>query len=265
MSVLDRLLNPVGKEITLPSNGVFSGPNSVTVRGFITKDDKDLLLIDPEFPMGQLRQVVKNLVIDPDDFVLDNLVDADIVAILTAARIMTYGDEVDLELVCGHCDATEAKVFSLNDIEVTYLKEAPQGMKLKLKKSKIEIIYHILTVAEQKVIEHNTKNTAKMIGTGNKLEDIRAAYAAGMIDMVSEKGEVINLTPLDKKAIVENMPKQDALKWAKDREKYDCGHKFSTTVTCPACEEESEHVFVIGYDFFYTPMSQVLTSSIQIF
>jgi len=267
MSVLDRLMNPIGKEITLPSNGMFGGPSTVTVRGFVTKDDKDLLLVDSEFPMGQLRQIVQNVVIKPEDLMIDKLVEADVIAILTAARIMTYGDEVELSLVCGHCGAVAEKTFSLDKLKVTNLKGAPQGLKLTLKVSNVDIIYKLLTIGEQKVIEQNLRSTAQVMGDSPNISqsELRTAYAAGMIDMVNDGGELLTLSPLDKKTIVENLPKQDAIDWASDREKYDCGHHFETNNKCKACKEKTTHILVVGYDFFYSPMRKVLTDSIPIY
>lgn len=265
MSVLDRLLNPIGREIQLPSNGVFGGPKTVTVRGFVTKDDKDILLIDEKLPTIQLRQVVSNLVINPTDFNIDKCVAADITAILLAARIATFGDEIELNTVCSDCGHSEIKTLSLGSLSGQFLSAAPAGIKLELPSAQIEIIYHVLSIGEQKTIEQNLRNAQKLFNQNIDVELLNSAYTAGMIDLINDGGVVVTMNPIDKQLLVENMSKHDIDVWNQDRAQYDCGYKFNTQFKCSKCKSTAEHTLIIGYDFFYKPMRQVLTTNIVIF
>ena len=137
--VVSKLFEPIGEKVKLPSNGFFGGTKQVTVRGLITKDEKDWIKIDPENPGPALRTLARNVVLEPEKFTLTNLIDADVIAILTVAKAMTYGDKISVRTKCPHCETIQTFEVNITDFPMRFHKKVTFPLSVKLPKSKLTL------------------------------------------------------------------------------------------------------------------------------
>ena len=147
MSIAEKLGLKLGtRNIRLPSNGIFGGPKEVTVRPFVTMDEKFITGIDEYTGEKSIQQLAKSVVIDPP-LNIDDLLDADILFITMVAKCLTYSDIVETQYRCGQCESNNDKTINLFDFETKLLQD--RSFTTTLPKSGLEITYEILTIGKK--------------------------------------------------------------------------------------------------------------------
>ncbi len=166
------------EQVDLPSKGKCypkSNPLSsgvVNLRYMTTKEE-DILSNQQYIQKGNvIEKLLQALIVDNINY--DDLLLGDKDALIMAARILGYGSNYDVELVCSNCNEKRTKtidLFTLKDAEInTDLLNELNEYEFTLPKSGVKLTFKLLTIADDKAINEELKAIGVMNKKLNKKE-----------------------------------------------------------------------------------------------
>jgi len=264
MSVAERLGLKIGsRNIKLPSNGIFGGPQEVTVRPFVTIDEKFIAGIDEYTGEKSIQNLAKNVVTNAP-LNIDDLLDADILFITMIAKCLTYSDIVQTQYLCGQCGTANDKTVNLFDFETKLLQD--RSFTTILPKSGLEITYEILTIGKKNKIETEMNQKYQLMNKTVDLSELEVRQLASAITGIKKDGEEVEVT-LDEKFEVINtlLTKADMEKWADDMMEQDVNPVFDYEDICSNCGTLNKNRLAMTIDFFFTGISKVQSLPLEDF
>lgn len=259
MSVAEKLGLKLGtRKIVLPSNGIYGGETEVTVRPFVTRDEKYITGIDINTGEKSLQQLASSVVIDPEDLEIENLLDADLVFILLVARCLTYGDEVTAQYRCSKCGTDNTHTLNLFDHDIKLL--TADEFNVKLDVSSMKITYEILTIGKRNNLEAQIRQKYNLMKKTVDDEEVEIRALATAVKQVKKGNKIVKLTPEEKYDLINNfLTKADMDQWADSIQENSVNPDFIFDGTCRACDAINNRRLVISPDFFFTRTSTLLS------
>lgn len=199
-------------------------------------------------------QVISNV---PKGFDVRDLLSADLVAVMTLARGLTYGETYKFTTVCPECSEPESHSVKVPDDIGTKSWDYPDfetmeaDMVVLLPHVKDRVVFRHLTIADEIAIETSVRATSKQVTDEARLktglgrpEILRPAYrivsvGGGVPDSMQESIEyVAALRGIDKVALDKAM------------EEKGCGLVFGWNISCPKCQATYPVEVPMALDFF---------------
>lgn len=235
--------------IDLPSEGKFYPEGSPLRSGkidikYMTAREEDILTSTNLIKKGTVLDKLMESLIVTKGVKPDDMLTGDLNAVMIAARILAYGKEYPVELICTSCgekfqhviDLTALDTISASDLSETgeHTVTLPTGM---------VVTFKLLTRGDERAIEAEVDAMKKF---NNSIEGYSSARLKYMITSVNDNS--------DKKMIrefAENMIIRDvrALRQAVRRVAPDVN--FDMTVTCTACDGIVKGRMPFGATFFW--------------
>jgi len=247
---LVALMQPEAEEFLLPSKGILYGFDKVKIRPMTSKEEKKIASVTARNFNQQMISVLKNTVIEPEDFNPLELTIGDYTSLITKLRIFTYGSEYIVEVPCPNCKAISREVYDLYKLDSTWLDEnfkEPYEIKLS---NNVSVLLRLMRVRDDVEID-------QIIQKKRKLQNVPAEdewsyrYAKTIVTIYYEGKEVPNLTFNDKILFFESLKGKDAKKIRDFHAMFDHGIDLRVPYKCRSCEFESDKMVLrIDASFF---------------
>lgn len=228
--------------VKLPSGGIYYKPKKESLKvGYLTASDENLLMSPNIFNDGLVYNLLKNKIYEPG-FDVNQLIEADIQALLIFLRNTSFGSEYNMELV----DPYNNQKFNIkyNFDSLDYIES--------VHKPDVNGFFNFTTTLTKK----NLKLKIINLGEQRELEKIKDQYPKGMvapivtkklekhiveIDGVADKGEIAKF--------ISNLPIRDSKEIQKFLLECEPSLDLVKTVIAPSGEKVS-FTLNFGAEFF---------------
>lgn len=242
--------NPIttlSKEVDVPSNGWFGGPKKVTLRAMMVSEEK-ILYTAKDFNF--IKKLVKACCIEPKDLDIKTLHPNDLIYLLYAIRLITFGSKFTDERKCPECGLKQTIEIDISDMEMTQLETEGLEEKLKVKLPVMGDELQLKLLSQGEIDDIDRK-----ISAGANKGTIRNA---GEYEFISRLKKSIDLkngeqfeSEAHKLAFIEKLNARDLAAIQATLGKIEFG--FDTTVyrECCSCGAEMEVTGTICPEFFH--------------
>lgn len=247
---------PPAELVPLPSCGKLYPADSPlfekdTVEIFpMTAKEEDILSSRALIKQGKaISTLLKSCIVDKSIDV-DKLVIGDRNALLVAIRITGYGREYDAKITCSECSEEQSHCFDLAKLPIKRLKKDPivngsNSFSYMLPQSKKEVVFKLLTGADENDIDQTTKRLKKAAGISGQDNTITLRLLFHLISLGGESDR-------QKLAqIVRFLPASDSRVFRKHIEDISPGIEMLQEVTCGECGNIEEVDVPLGVEFFW--------------
>jgi hypothetical protein len=222
------------------------GGDSVKMRPFVAGDLRTFKSGNDAYRLyfNLLSKIVVETKLSFDELLL-----SDVLAILFAARIVSFGPEYGITYACDNCNSRERAEIDLSTIEVKYANEfdfMPSDIPITLGKG-IEVTAHLPRLKDEKQLNMQLQSM-KRSGTVVD-EDIDRSYLriAMLLDSINGEEEK---SIMKKFEFVNNLPIQALNIFNEKLNECDSGIIPKFFDTCKACGWENELALGMGAEFF---------------
>lgn len=250
----DDAYTPPAAVVPLPSQGKvypigspLAGASVVEVKAMTAKEE-DILTSRTLLKQGKALDVLlKSCVLDRRVDV-DQMLSGDRNAALIAIRITGYGPSYTIKVDCPACEERVEHEFDLARLPIKNLGAEPiqpnsNLFSFKLTVSQKEVIFKLLTGADEQELSSTMERQRKLGGAQEQLITTRLIY-----QIISIGGEQ-DRTRLSR--MVQNMPARDSRELRTYIDKVVSGVDMKQSFSCPRCGEESEVDVPMGTEFFW--------------
>ena len=241
--------------IDLPSKGYFYPEGHPLASGkiemkYMTAKEEDILSTPGLIKQGiVIDKLLQSLIVTKFNY--NDLLTVDKNAIFIAARILGYGKDYEVEIVCPKCDVKSKYVIDLQEfqekeIDWILFTKGTANHSYTLPISKKELTLKFLTHGDEKKIEEDAKAAKKH----NKILGVDAELTTRLRQCIvavdgAEDRATINKT-------VDTMLARDSLALRTHLKEITPDIDTTFTFTCPACGEDTERMAMpIGVGFFW--------------
>lgn len=242
--------NPIttlSKEVDVPSNGWFGGPKKVTLRAMMVSEEK-ILYTAKDFSF--IKKIVKACCIEPKDLDIKTLHPNDLIYLLYAIRLITFGSKYTDERKCPNCGLKQDIEIDISEMEMTQLETEglTEKLKVKLPFDGSELQLKLLSQGELDEIDRRVKNAVQR-GTVKDAEGNE--FMLKLCKIIEEKDGEPFESEKHKLAFIESLTSRDLAAITATVNKIEFG--FNTTVyrECINCGEEMEVTGTICPEFFH--------------
>lgn len=243
-------LKPVIQELAeLPSRGKFYDgkiPETFSIRPMTVNELK--MLYGSSNTMKALNSIIKSVVIDVEDFPVDDLLIGDKFYLAYKIRAITFGPEYNTTIKCPECGKiSKVSIDLIDDIEIDRYPEDMENPRSigKLPVSGDEITVKVISTGELermlKRSEEISKKFPDYVGDPMYIES-----TAFQIDSIN--GKKRSLTDIEQYLM--DMHAKDDLYIMHHLGKYSCGPKTPVLSQCPECGADVRVGIMISEDFF---------------
>ncbi len=238
--------------IDLPSNGWFYPPNSPLASGqvemkYLTAREEDILTSTNLIQKGVvLDKLLESLIVTEGVSHRDLLI-GDKNGLLIAARIMGYGKEYPVSVVCPACGIRQNTVIDLQTLDVRGVPEpenkGKNEFKFKLPYSKKELTFKLLTQRDEEAIEEEVAKLGQLTEI-DKTRSTRLKHIITAVDGDSNPQTIRDF-------VDDEFLSRDTQAF---RAYYEAGNPnidMSAPFCCEQCEAETNVVVPIGLGFFW--------------
>lgn len=239
----------ISEKFDLPSKGlVYSKPVSPTfeIRSMTTMEEMKRLT-PTNTPYKTLCDIIEDCLITPLDIDVYDLCLADYMFMLYKLRIVTYGPEYNVNVLCSHCGARREIEYNLDDLKITeYDPNIDVHPVITLPQSKKEIKLKLQTPKDLDRI--NSRREEILNGAKNPVDPSMYLTLMSYIDTVD--GERMN--PMELEMFIKNLPMKDSRKLEKEANKLNglFGYSNVFDYKCQSCGGDSQIGFRITAEFF---------------
>jgi hypothetical protein len=111
--------------LNLPSKGFFyENKNSYILIGYLTYIEENLLTSEMLVESGIAYEVAFENLICNNDITIDELLTGDVQAMALALRSFSYGNNIELDLKCEHCEKIEKATIPLTSFQMRSVKNS---------------------------------------------------------------------------------------------------------------------------------------------
>jgi len=192
---------PMTEEIELPSGGRFyaSGASSVKVKP-ITAKEEDILSNQRLLRSGKaFDELMKSCVVEWNGIQFNELLVGDKNTILMAIRVISLGEDYDVELTCPHCEKKSPLNISLKeDLSIKRLTQESVAGKNEFQWQSpkgINYTIRLMTHKDQQEIEQETKRKKAMFKANYKESPISdfLVHSIVSIEDIRDKSEILEI------------------------------------------------------------------------
>jgi hypothetical protein len=197
--------------------------------------------------------MIERLVVEPKVEVDDLLLD-DVNAILFIIRIMSFGEDYEIEFDCISCQQETKKTLKLSDLSIINAHEKkdynPSSLEIKLSKNVVKV--HAIRLKDEKAITRKMEDLSKLGMIHNEFVDRLYVRYAQLIDEIDgepqaffkKKMEFIdNLSPMD----------MDELSYQIDQQSIGVVQAVSVDCDHANCGKANNVRIGVNANFFRTP------------
>lgn len=186
-----------------------------------------------------------------DAIPFDDLLVDDILTILMAVTIKTYGDEYTHTFLCDECETKNKSKLSLSkDLEIREASELDdfktEGIVTELGEHKVE--FHLLRLRDERSLDRHIKDLAKLKLVQNEDKDRTYVRYAMMIDRID--GEAVLMQ--DKLRFIDGLSPVEFKKFVDTINDHSVGLIPVVQVACSKCGFENEVLVSVTSSFFRT-------------
>jgi predicted RNA-binding Zn-ribbon protein involved in translation (DUF1610 family) len=239
--------------IELPSLGLYYPENHPLSSGKIDlyypgAPNENILTSKSLIQKGTVIDVfIQSLIVDKS-INIDDMVVGDKNALVVASRILAYGSEYNVEIVCPDCGEKKIDEINLSSLETKEcpIKERQLEFKFTLPFSKRVITYKILTQHDETEIEKQIKGLKKYIkGSGVDPEvTTRLQYAILEIDGDSDRNKIKNF-------VLNELLSRDSLALRVEMKSKSPDIDMNFNFECENCGHTERMVVPLGIEFFW--------------
>lgn len=242
--------NPIttlSKEVDVPSNGWFGGPKKVTLRAMMVSEEK-ILYTAKDFSF--IKKIVKACCIEPKDLDMKTLHPNDLIYLLHAIRLITFGDTYKDERKCPYCGLKQDIEINISEMEMTQLDTEGLADRLKVKLP-LDGSTLQLKMLSQGEIDEIDRKVANAVQKGIVKDAGGHEYMLKLCKILDEKDGEPFESDKHKLAFIEKLTSRDLAAIQATINKIEFG--FDTTVyrECIGCGEEMEVKGTICPEFFH--------------
>lgn len=212
--------------LNLPSKGFFyKNKNKYILIGYLTYIEENLLTSEMLVENGIAYEIAFENLIYSNDLTIDELLTGDVQAMSLALRSFSYGNNIELDLKCEHCDRTEKETIPLTTFKMKTITSSVDNMgeiPIDISNGKIKIKIKPITFREEvqlrnkkdkKPLEELAIYVKEFNGERNPNKILNAVRSLRLL----ESREI-------RSAIKDNMPGVDT------KYSYECQYCDSTTI-----------------------------------
>jgi hypothetical protein len=149
--------------LNLPSKGFFyENKNSYILLGYLTYIEENLLTSEMLVENGIAYEVAFENLICNNDITIEELLTGDVQAMALALRSFSYGNNIELDLKCEHCQKVEKATIPLTSFKMKSIKEGvDKSGEIPIDISKGAISLKIKPITFKQEVELNNKKNKK--------------------------------------------------------------------------------------------------------
>jgi hypothetical protein len=242
------------EEITLPSKGFFYPKENPLSNGVIelkypTAKEEDILTSKNLLSKGlALDRFMESIILSEIDY--NTLLLGDKNGIMYASRILAYGPDYEVQVMCPKCgetnkdiavdlSAVQTREFNFEDFV-----EGQQEFEITLPKSKKKLVFKLLTHDDERKIDEELKGKKKkQIGKVDTEITTRLKYAVIEVDGERSRAVVTSF--------VESMLSQDSLALRREISRSTPDVDSSFDFECVECGYSDNMEIPLGMNFFW--------------
>jgi len=239
--------------IDLPSSGWYYAKESPLASGqieisYMTARHEDILTSTNLIKKGiVIERLLQELIVNKDISYGDLLI-GDKNAIMIASRVLGYGKDYSVKIVCPDCgekNTMDVDLTLLNDKDITEpIKKNVNEFEYTLPASKRILKYHLLTQANEDSIDKEVESHRKVDSNVDKTLTTRLKYIITSIDGDESPAAI-------RKFVDNDFLARDSIAFRKEYQTVSPDIDFVMTHKCIHCDEEREMRVPIGPDFFW--------------
>jgi hypothetical protein len=237
------------ESIELPSGGKFY-PEGHPLRSgkidvkYMTAKEEDILTSTNLIKKGTVLDKLMESLIVTKGVKPDDMLTGDLNAVMIAARILAYGKDYPVELLCTSCGEKFQHVIDLTALETIAAGDLSENGEHKVTlPTGVVVTFKLLTRGDERAIEAEVEAMKKF---NNSVEGYSSARLKYMITSVNGN--------TDRKTVrefAENMIIRDVRALREAVRKVSPDVNFDMSVTCPSCETMVKGRMPFGVNFFW--------------
>jgi hypothetical protein len=235
------------KGLIYPSDSPLHGRETVDVKAMTAKEE-DILTSRALIKKGTvITELIRSCLIDKRIDV-DSMVAGDRNAIMVALRVTGYGSQYKAEVTCPECNESCKHEFSLLELPIKNLEEAPVNpgenlFEFVLPVTKKKVRYKLLNGRDEQEMMTIAERQKKQGMRADSLVTTRLLHTVVAVEGVADRSKVQHF--------VKNMPARDSLALRKHIDSIEPGIEMKAWLDCPNCSENSEVRLPMGASFFW--------------
>lgn len=240
--------------VDLPSKGYFYPEGHPLSSGklemkYMTAKEEDILSSPTLIKQGVvIDRLIQALIVDKINY--NDLLVADKNGLLIAARILAYGPQYDVEIVCPNCGAKnnmsiDLGQFESKDLDYSSIQKGQTEFEYKFRNGKV-ITYKFLTHGDEKNIEQDIKGYNK-IKAASGVDAQLSTRLKHIITSVDGNRDKVTINKF-----VDNMLSVDSLAFRKHLKEYTPDIDLTFSFACGACDHVDDKMMLpLGVSFFW--------------
>jgi hypothetical protein len=235
--------------IDLPSEGKFY-PEGHPLRSgkidikYMTAKEEDILTSTNLIKKGTVLDKLMEALIVTKGVAVDDMLTGDLNAVMVASRILAYGKEYQVELLCGSCRERVRHTVDLTSLEtVSPTEEAgTDGHKVTLPTG-IVVEFKLLTRGDERAIETEVESMKKFNGSVEGYGSVRLKYMILSVNGNTDKRVI--------REFADNMILRDVRALREAVRKVSPDVNFEISTTCSSCDSPVSGRMPFGVNFFW--------------
>jgi len=233
--------------IELPSGGKFY-PEGHPLRSgkidvkYMTAKEEDILTSTNLIKKGTVIDKLMESLIVTKGVSPDDLLTGDLNAVMVASRILAYGKEYPIELLCNSCGEKIKHTLDLTTLEMVTPDVPDSEYKVTLPTG-VTVTFKLLTRGDERAIDTEVDALKKFKSSVDSNSSVRLKYMITSVNGNTDQRVI--------REFAENMIIRDIRAFREEVKKVSPDVNFDIQVTCSACEATIKGRMPFGVNFFW--------------
>jgi len=233
--------------IELPSGGKFY-PEGHPLRSgkidvkYMTAKEEDILTSTNLIKKGTVIDKLMESLIVTKGVSPDDLLTGDLNAVMVASRILAYGKEYPIELLCNSCGEKIKHTLDLTTLEMVTPDVPDSEYKVTLPTG-VTVTFKLLTRGDERAIDTEVDALKKFKSSVDSNSSVRLKYMITSVNGNTDQRVI--------REFAENMIIRDVRAFREEVKKVSPDVNFDIQVTCSECEATIKGRMPFGVNFFW--------------
>ena len=229
--------------VRLPSNGKLYDINELSIQNMTVAEEKFLLGSNGN---KSISTILSKCVIDGEKIDFNNLIEADRFFLLVQIRVLTYGEDYDVNLRCANCNKSFEHTIKLSELEVDELDDTfHDHWEFVLPGCKDTITMTIPRVKDNIENERLAKKKSEKFHLN--MDEVRYIFSM-MLGI--EKVNGMDMLPDELYTYISNLSGKDSAFIRKQMNQIKVGYDTNLETDCPHCGETFKFALPMSASFF---------------
>jgi hypothetical protein len=233
--------------IDLPSGGKFYPEGHPLRVGkidiyYMTAKHEDILTSTNLIKKGTVIDKLMEALIATKGVSPDDLLTGDLNAVMVAARILAYGKDYPVELLCNSCGEKVKHTIDLTTLEMVTPEISDNEYKVTLPTG-VTVTFKLLTRGDERAIDTEVDGLKKFKNSVDSSSSVRLKYMITSINGNTDQRVV--------REFAENMIIRDVRAFREEVKKVSPDVNFDIEATCSACDATIKGRMPFGVNFFW--------------